>query len=105
MKLTAEGISAISTELDLRMTMFERTFLSVSHSALVAGAEFLCKPLFVGKKIVIERLCCKALLKNGRYLDIDERVELDYPSPEPGEYYLVAEIGDEEVYFESPGMP
>ena len=104
MKLTADGVKSISSGIDRRMSMLEKTILSVSQSAILSGPEFSCKPLFVGNRIVIERLRCNALLKNGRYLDIDERVEIDFPNLTPGDYYMVAEIGDEEIVFDSNSL-
>lgn len=78
--------------------------ISYSKCGIMPHEEFLCKPVFCGRNLVIERLLCKACLASGAILDIDQRVELPFPTLLPGEYYLVAGFGKESQVFESKGI-
>ena len=102
-RLTADRLTGIQEEMHRSMKMLFRT-MDWGVIGLLPNEEFICNPLFSKGTLGIERLRGMAYVGKGNFLDIDERVEIPFPSLITGEYFLTAGLGDGEVLYQERGM-
>lgn len=101
--ITSDLLKGMGALMDDRQETFIR-LMTYSRCGITPNAEFSCKAVFRGRDLVVERLLCKACLASGKILDVDQRVELPFPTLLPGEYYFTIGIDDKRHVFESKGI-
>jgi len=101
--ITSDLLNGMRALLEDRQETFVR-LMTYSRCGITPNAEFSCKAVFCGRNLVVERLLCRACLASGKVLDVDQRVELPFPTLLPGEYYFTIGLDEKQHVFQSKGM-
>ncbi len=87
LELTSDTFITLEDNINRRV---KTTAQIMGHSivGIIPRSRFECEATFVNKNVEISRLSCRALLPNGRLIDVDEAVTLPMPLLYGSEYYL-----------------